>query len=112
MTDEKRSRLHPRAWWSLPCTFEDDGREVRAHLGNISAEGAFVVSTARPEAGRRIELRVQPTDTERVRIWVEVQWVTAEDTHPDAAGFGVRVCEGRERWLQLLPDDIDVYDEG
>jgi hypothetical protein len=88
----------------MKIEFEAGGRRASGKIRNAGGGGLFVGTTAIPEEGQAIALRIQTPSGSPIRLWGLVWWTTrnSESWHR-MPGFGLRVLDDEsEDYRRLL----------
>jgi DNA-binding LytR/AlgR family response regulator len=89
-------RNFPRKQVNLPCKIIWDGNIYKAHIYDLSEEGAFIKTSALPNDGASIHLIFDLEDKEIIQeaIVVHEGWYLAGDNN--FIGFGIGFCNIKE----------------
>lgn len=93
----------PRMRTVIPTEFRATSLSGRGKVRNVSDGGLFVGTSAIPDEGDSVELKLSAPGKPPIEVTGLVWWTTSDLEAPNArSGFGLRLLEQSERYLRLL----------
>ena len=93
----------PRTRTAIPTEFRATSLSGTGKVRNVSDGGLFVCTSAIPDEGDSVELKLSAPGEPPVEVTGLVWWTTSHLDAPDArSGFGLRLLAQSEPYLRLL----------
>jgi Tfp pilus assembly protein PilZ len=93
----------PRMRTLIPAEFRATSLSGKGKVRNVSDGGLFVGTSAIPNEGDSVELKLSAPGKPPIEVTGLVWWTTSDLEAPDArSGFGLRLLEQSEQYLRLL----------
>ena len=93
----------PRMRTQIPTEFRTASLSGKGKVRNVSDGGLFVGTSAIPDAGDSVELRLSAPGEPPIEVTGLVWWTTSHLEAPNAhSGFGLRLLGESEPYLRLL----------
>ena len=87
----------------IPTEFRATSLSGKGNVTNVSDGGLFVGTSAIPDEGDSIELKLSAPGEPPIEITGLVWWTTSDLDSPNArSGFGLRLLEQSEQYLRLV----------
>lgn len=93
----------PRTRTAIPTEFRATSLSGTGNVRNVSDGGLFVGTSAIPDEGDSVELKLSAPGEPPIEVTGLVWWTTSHLDVPDAkSGFGLRLLDQTEPYLRLL----------
>jgi len=93
----------PRKRTVIPTEFRATGLSGKGNVRNVSDGGLFVRTSAIPDAGDCVELKLNAPGKPPIEVTGLVWWTTSQLEAPNGrSGFGLRLLGQSESYLRLL----------
>jgi hypothetical protein len=98
-----RGMTEPRTRTLIPTEFRAPGLSGKGNVRNVSDGGLFVGTSAIPDEGECVELKINAPGEPLIEVTGLVWWTTSQLEVPNArSGFGLRLLAQSEPYLRLL----------
>jgi Tfp pilus assembly protein PilZ len=97
------SMTQPRMRTVIPTEFHASSLSGRGKVRNVSDGGLFVGTSAIPQEGDTVELKLSAPGKPPIEVTGLVWWTTSNLEAPNArSGFGLRLLDQNEQYLRLV----------
>jgi hypothetical protein len=88
----------------IPAVFEASRLRGRGELGGLSRNGLFFCTETLPDPGTPVRVVFSNHEGSKVAVRGEVRWNTTGQAKPLAIGFGMRIEQACDEYLDFYED--------